>query len=759
MNELNKLTLVYNIDLVAEPTLSYGLTTKETHLQLIIKSNRTEIREADIISIPTGTHYMPNQLETLTLSVQGRKNQYLSLQNLAHTFIINFSALRLLDLAGNNMKILDANIFKALRYLNCLNLSRNAIRELPESLFSYQSQLLILDLSHNLLTYLTPHLFDHTPWLWQLKLGGNHLHDTTNLLENLKPLNYLHRLDVSQNQLQTIWSTETSVNRVPKLLTIFRYNMSSALADVLNYITKLKPENYEGGKINSTVINLSGNRLREFTLDWLVVANITCPFEINLELNLIENIFALQTTDDCAPKIKITGNPIVCDCKLAWIYSENYRSLFNGLQCVQTSTKLVKDLAQLERNELCAWEPVMCPRNCHCYTQLEFLYISCKGAQHIEQLPRPEQVGLKSSVLDISNNNFIELPLNNTFGYGNVSQLNASHNQITSINLSQLPTNLTVLDLRNNNLKSLNDEFLRTYLNDSTKLQYLYLSDNYWICDCSTQQLLYTIRTHRTRIPDADQLLCVNLLNDTRLIDNVRELCPTLVNVEYYRNLNATVISVALTIIVLLCIIALFYKYKLEVEVWLYSHNILRFCIRECELDKHKTFDAFISYAHQDADFVNHTLLPQLEQCEPPFRVCTHERNWLAGAYIPEQIIESVDQSRRTIIVLSQHFIESDWARMEFRTAHQCSLNEGRARIIMIKYGEITKTDLLDRELRAYLDMNTYLDWQDVGFWDKLRYAMPHEVRGERSSDMLKTNGRMYVMGQVEMNRLRDEIV
>ncbi|XP_049302807.1 uncharacterized protein LOC125775845 [Bactrocera dorsalis] len=761
MNELNKVTVIFNIDFNAKSLEYIRIKWTFTHLQLIIKSNRTEIWESDVIYIFIESLNTPPQLETFTLSVQGLRNQTLSLQNLTQTVFKHFTMLRQLDLAGNNMKMLDENIFAALTQLNFLNLSRNEIRELPESLLAYQHQLLILDLSYNLLEYLTPHLFDHTPWLWQLKLAGNHLHDIIHLIENLKPLNYLHRLDVSQNQLQTIWSTDTSVNRTPRLLTNFRYNMSLALADSLNYITKLQPENYEGGKINSTVINLSGNRLREFTLDWLVAANLICPFEINLDHNSIENIFALQKTDDCAPKIKLNGNPIVCDCILAWIYSENYRSLFNGLQCLQTSTKQVKDLAQLERNELCAWEPVMCPRNCNCYTQFEFLHIDCKGAQHIEQLPRPEQVGLKSSVLDISNNNFIELPLNTTFGYGNVSQLNASSNKITNFNISQLPTNLTVLDLRNNRLKSLDDEFLRRYLNDSTKLQYLYLSDNHWICDCSTQQLVYTIRTHQTRIPDADQLLCYSttLKNDTRLIDNVRELCPTPVNVEYYKNLNTTVISVALTIIVLLCIIALFYKYKLEVEVWLYSHNILRFCISECELDKHKTFDAFISYAHQDADFVNHTLLPQLEQCEPPFRICTHERNWLAGAYIPEQIIESVEQSRRTIIVLSQHFIESDWARMEFRTAHQCSLNEGRARIIMIKYGEITKSDLLDRELRAYLAMNTYLDWQDVRFWDKLRYAMPHKVRREKSSDMLKTNGRMYVIRQVEVNRLHEEIV
>ncbi|XP_039951443.1 protein toll-like [Bactrocera tryoni] len=651
-------------------------------------------------------------------------------------------------------------MFTALTKLNSLNLSRNEIEELPENLFAYQHQLLILDLSHNLLTYLTTHLFDQTPLLWQLNLGGNLLHDTTNLMENLKPLHYLHRLDLSQNELHTIWSTETSVSATPTSLKIFRYRYMSnnlALADGLNYITRLQPENYEGGKLNLTVNNLSGNRLREFSLDWLVASEITCPFEINLEHNFIKNMFALQnflsTTDDCSREIKMTGNPVECDCKFAWIYSENYRSLFNGLRCVQTS----KDLAQLERNEMCPWKPVMCPSTCNCYTQSEFLHIKCKGTQHIEQLPRPEQVGLKSSVLDISDNNFIVLPPNTTFGYDKVSQLNASYNKITNIYLTQLPPNLTVLDLRNNRLKSLDDEFLRTYLNDSTKLEILYLSENSWLCDCTTKQLLYTIRTHRARIPDADSLLCYNKQNVTLLTANLRELCSSPVSAAYYQLVNVIVISVASAIIILLCIIALFYKYKLEVKVWLYGKNILRSCIQECELDKHKKFDAFISYAHQDADFVNHTLLPQLEQCEPPFRVCTHERNWLAGAYIPEQIIESVEQSRRTIIVLSQHFIESDWARMEFRTAHQCSLNEGRARIIMIKYGEISNSELLDRELKAYLDMNTYLDWQDNRFWNKLHYAMPHKLGGENNSDMLEVNGRMYVMGQVEMNRLRDE--
>ncbi|XP_049315858.1 carboxypeptidase N subunit 2-like [Bactrocera dorsalis] len=323
MRKLNKVILVFNTDLAPKPKLKIGYLL---HLQLIFKSNRNEIREADIISIPNDLLYKQNQLETLTLNVQGLKDQYISLQNLTRAYFNNFTALRQLDLAGNNMRRLATSIFATLTQLSGLNLSRNEIRELPESLFAYQRQLIILDLSHNLMEYLTPHNFDHTPRLWQLILGGNQLHDTTSLIENLKSLNCLHRLDVSQNQLKTIRSTETSVNRAPRLLTNFRYNyecMSLALADGLNYITKLQPEIYEGGKISSTVINLSGNRLREFTLDWLVAANTPCPFEINLEHNLIENIFALQNSNgssaDCAPEIKMTGNPIVCDCKFAWI--------------------------------------------------------------------------------------------------------------------------------------------------------------------------------------------------------------------------------------------------------------------------------------------------------------------------------------------------------------------------------------------------------------------------------------------------------
>lgn len=188
---------------------------------------------------------------------------------------------------------------------------------------------------------------------------------------------------------------------------------------------------------------------------------------------------------------------------------------------------------------------------------------------------------------------------------------------------------------------------------------------------------------------------------------------------------NAATIVAVFMFLALFCLTFVLLRLLLNnynLKVWLYSHNIT-WLISEEFLDQDKKYDAFLSYTHKDEDLVAKHLLPGLEQGTPKFKICLHSRDWIPGEFISDQIACSVHESRKTIIVLSRHFVDSVWGRTEFRTAYTNAINERRSRIIVILYGDLLIKDL-DLELKTYLSTNTYIKWGDSWFWEKLRYAL-----------------------------------
>lgn len=363
------------------------------------------------------------------------------------------------------------------------------------------------------------------------------------------------------------------------------------------------------------------------------------------------------------------------------------------------------------------WE---CDPQCICWVQrhTQQLSVDCRGAQ-LKELPLLPHTTLVQTTLKLKNNSISQLPVaNGIVGYANVTKLSLANNLLSSLDaVQQLPNNLSFLDVRGNQISVFDQDFINYMTNNTVNLA---LGGNPLSCDCSALPLLGFVRAQPQRIQDIGDIYCSEWPDRPFQQLDVGELCPS------YILLVGCILG---GLVIIICLFSVVYLiYQQELKIWLYNHNLCLWFVSEEELDKDKTYDAFISYSHKDEELIGE-LLPKLETGLHAFRVCLHGRDWLVGDCIPEQIVRTVNDSKRVIIVLSQHFINSVWARMEFRIAYQATLQDKRKRIIIILYKELQHFEGIDSELRAYLKLNTYLKWGDPLFWSKLRYAMPHNRR------------------------------
>ncbi|KAL0983687.1 hypothetical protein UPYG_G00131350 [Umbra pygmaea] len=143
------------------------------------------------------------------------------------------------------------------------------------------------------------------------------------------------------------------------------------------------------------------------------------------------------------------------------------------------------------------------------------------------------------------------------------------------------------------------------------------------------------------------------------------------------------------------------------------------------------TYDAFVIYSSKDEAWVIEELVENLEKGVPPIQLCLHVRDFEVGKAITSNIIdEGIMGSRKVIVVVSHHFIESAWCRFEFEVAQSWLVLEGNPNIIIIILEDVEeeKTKKVFG-LHKYLKKNTYLEWRDnpvssIRFWVRLRKAV-----------------------------------
>ncbi|XP_078138125.1 toll-like receptor 6 [Centroberyx gerrardi] len=154
-------------------------------------------------------------------------------------------------------------------------------------------------------------------------------------------------------------------------------------------------------------------------------------------------------------------------------------------------------------------------------------------------------------------------------------------------------------------------------------------------------------------------------------------------------------------------------------------------------------YHSFISYSHHDSGWVDSQLVPALEGAG--LSLCIHERDFVPGDWIMDNIINCVEASYKTLFVLSNHFVQSEWCNYELFFAQHRAISIQQDSLVFILLEPIP-TDSLPKKflkLRSLLRQQTYLEWpkderkQQV-FWASLK-------------SMLKTADKSMVLKDVAL--------
>lgn len=588
-----------------------------------------------------------------------------------------------ISIANNDISHIPKNLFGSNRNMTIVNMHNNKrLSQLPHLLFANFPKLIKVDVSNCNLTYLPKNLFENSTKLQTIYLNHNKLFKLTGLFDNLR----LEKLDLSHNEFDL--SEATKLCELADSLTYL--NLSYNVIDEFFYCSSNIKQ------LNKFDLSSNGITYVKITQYFLSIID---KVHVYLEDNQI-------TTVDLPSDVEYVGkqlilylkrNPIICNCR-------NYQLC---LYIDNKSNAIEIRAPALEGNNLEYSKATKCPKVCTCnyFCRNKEYIVDCSNqslAFYPDLLNVFDEFEYDSSVVKLNANSLTEGPPRMK-GYENVSQLDLAHNVIDQ--LDWIPDSLKMLNLVHNNMTSMDTNIITRM--DGINVS---LHDNPWNCVCDMSSFIKFVKERN--MENKDKITCVQN-NSLVILIEISDICSPDSN-NYYMTFLLVILPITFIVLVI------YIKYKKIIRIGMHREE----CISDINLNYELTYDAFISYSHEDENFVLKELVPKLENISNPYKLCIHQRDWLAGDWIVEQVTRSVEDSRKTIIVLSPSFLDSNWGILEFNLAYSLALKEGSNRIIVILYKEIDMNSNIDKAILEYLQKKTYIKWGEEWFWDILEHAL-----------------------------------
>ncbi|XP_076065334.1 toll-like receptor Tollo [Oratosquilla oratoria] len=705
--------------------------------------------------------------------------------NINKEIFSNLTNLQILNLESNEIHDVESSAFDKNVNLQAIRLDDNHLTNVV-GLFADLPNLIWLNLSKNHLE-----VFDYAfipKGLEYLDLRSNNISELGNYYEIESQLS-LRVFDASYNRLMDI-----SASSVPDSVEILLLNN--------NLITRVQAYAFFK-KNNLTRVDLFANQISNIDQNALRISAVEVnrdlpefylggnPFQCDCTMGWLQSINSLEVTRQHPSVIDLDS--IYCR-----LLNNRAQSIIPLLEAKKSQFLCEYESHCFALCHCCDFDAcdceMTCPTNCTCFHDESWVanIVDCSVSEYEVM---PERIPMDSTEVYLDGNNFRDLSSHTFIGRKNLRVLflnnsnieiihNRTFNGLKQLHVLHLENNvirvlkgyeleqlssLRELYLHNNKLMTIHNstfatltslEILRLdgnlltvfpvwYLGMNQYLVSVQLRDNPWSCECDYLEEMRTwVQTVGKKLVDLEEMVCVH--NETG------EEGPRVsaFNISTCTNFTATTIikhevledyvflpTITLSAFALLLLVTLLiFCNRNRMRVWLYAkYGVRLFYKSEYEGDRDKLFDAFVSYSSKDEVFVTQILAPELERGNPAYKLCLYYRDFPVGAYIADTIVSAVESSKRTIIILSENFIKSEWCRFELRSAHHQVLKDRRRRLIVILLGDVPQRDL-DPDIRLYLKTNTYLKWGDTQFWEKLKFAMP-DARPPSRSHHLHTLG------------------
>ncbi|XP_020849664.1 toll-like receptor 2 isoform X2 [Phascolarctos cinereus] len=455
----------------------------------------------------------------------------------------------------------------------------------------------------------------------------------------------------------------------------------------------------------SSVYSLLGG-IKKITLTSSKVFLVPCELSRNLRsleyFDLSDGLMSENSLENSA-------------CEGAWpsLHTLNFsQNKFKSLEKVGELLLTVKTLTHLDISKN-SFDSM--PDSCQWPKKLKYLNISSTKTYTVTPC-----IPQSLEILDISNNQLSDFHLH----LPHLKELYLSRNKLKTLPDAANFPNLVAMNISENTVHS----FSKAQLESFQTMGSLAAGGNNFICSCEFLSFVHN-----------EQALLANILTDwpeNYLCDSpfqVRGKRVQEIHLSFSECYRGPLVAAICSFLFLLALLTgvLCYRfhgiwYMKMMWAWLQAKRKPR-----KNIDREICYDAFVSYSEGDSNWVENFMVQELENFDPPFRLCLHKRDFVPGKWIIDNIIDSIDKSHKTLFVLSESFVKSEWCKYELDFSHFRLFDENNDAAILILLEPIEKKAIPQRfcKLRKIMNTKTYLEWprdeaQQELFWVSLRAAI-----------------------------------